>query len=173
MRQAASLLMQVRELDGSSCTDLSSYIKLQKFDIVQKAAILLAGGQSSESYSDLKHPSTLKNIGYEVKHYVEIKEEQAIENAKSDEISDCKYFLKLYRRRWKLLSSSAIKQLEERHYNSHLELPSCDDLKQLTDFIQLMLKEETTIQFKDMVALVQARLLLFNKRRPGELEALR
>ena len=174
MRQAASLLLKVRELDSSN-DDLSSYLKPQKFEIIQRAAITLAGSASPHTYSDLKHPSTLKNLGYEIKHYIEIKEELAIEEQNVEDITQSKYFKKLYKRRWGLLSSSAQKQLEERQYNEESELPSCEDLKKVTDYIKVSLGEDklASIGYKDLVQLVQTRLLLFNKRRPGELEALR
>ena len=147
------------------------------FEVVQQAAITLAGGDGYD-YSNISHPSTLKNIGYDIKHLAEITEEMAIMENNTDKINESKLFIKLYIRKWKLLAASSQKQLEERSYNKILQLPSCEDLMKITKVIKKELSKINTKgtidsqEYTDVAESVQARLVLFNKRRPGELEAL-
>ena len=133
MRSAANLLMKIRELDKTD-NHFDYYLKPDKFDLFPRAAIALAGNDDGQ-YNDLKHPSTLKNIGYLIKQLAEIKEETGITTSSSGKISEAKYFLKLYRRRWTLLASSAQKQLEERTFNQEIHLPTCGELISITSQI--------------------------------------
>ena len=177
IRAAASLLVAARRIDNTNHS-LDIYLTPQKFEVIQKAAINLAGGEGDD-YTNVSHPSTLKNIGYEVKHLVEIKEENAIIAQDAKRMKEAEYFLKLYQRKWTLFAGSAQKQLEERMYNKAINLPSTEDVEAVTNImknklVQISMNGEIVAsQYVATAELVQARLLVFNKRRPGELEALR
>ena len=74
------------------------------------------------------------------------------------------------------MASSGQKQLEERQYNAPVHLPTGEEI--VTLFIKKALStfEKQTNKgksdHKEIVAYLQSRLMMFNKRRPGELEAL-
>ena len=63
--------------------------------------------------------------------YAELKEEIGITERNKEKIKEAKYFIKLYKRNWKVISNSAIKQLQERQFNQEIQLPTGDEIKEL------------------------------------------
>ena len=67
--------------------------------------------------------------------------------------------------------------LNERHFNRRQPLPKPADLSKLAAFITHELKTANYAQknpenFRRIVMLTETRLLMYNKRRSGELEAM-
>ena len=166
MRCAANILLKIRELDHST---EDFYLKPNYFDIVQRAAICLSGNDQGV-YKNLPHPSALRNIGYEIKRHAELTEEIGITKTYRTQMEEAKLFLKLYKIRWTLLWSSAQKQLNERQFNKEVKLPTCADLTGITTYmkteIHTLLKSFTIEDYSALAKLVEARLIMFNKRRP-------
>lgn len=70
--------------------------------------------------------------------------------------------------------------LSERMFNQKKELPYPEDIMKFSsylvenlEFVDLSYTAVSGMMFRRIVMLVEARLLLYNRRRPGELEALR
>ena len=65
--------------------------------------------------------------------------------------------------------------LKRRRYEITKELPSPADVESLTKHLVQMLKSEPlkAENYQRIVTLVQTRLLLYNKRRTGELEVIK
>jgi hypothetical protein len=162
MRLAARLLLKVQELDKSQ-QDLTFYRKPHYVETIKLAAIALAG---NDVYTNVPYPSTLKHIGYDIKRYAEAK---AIKTSNKAKVKESGLFLKLFTKRWRHIASSALKQLQTRKFNKEVTLPSSDNLKSVTGFIKSRIANPSELEYKTMADCVEARLLMFNKRLPGEL----
>ena len=78
------------------------------------------------------------------------------------------------------VSSLATATMAEARFNVSKSLPVPGDLKQLSDHLQMKAhflsnadKLKSREVFREGVEVAQARLLTYNKRRPGEIEAIR
>lgn len=79
----------------------------------------------------------------------------------------------------KEVSALACTTLHERKFNKVVKLPSPDDLKVFSQSLQDTLRQlsrqciVTPETYRALVEAVEARLLTYNKRRPGELESIK
>ena len=67
--------------------------------------------------------------------------------------------------------------LRERKLNETIELPDPKDITTFAEFMQQKMKKakkpENYDQFKELQQMILARLIQYNRRRPGELQVLR
>ena len=86
-------------------------------------------------------------------------------------------FIKLLKIDWsEAVTRIAQAVLNERRLNKSIELPDPQDVKRLSEFTVTELKkldfeDKSEEVFRRAVTLAETRLLVFNKRRSGELEA--
>ena len=75
------------------------------------------------------------------------------------------------------ISTLTLETIVHRKFNRHHSLPLPSDIKALTQFLaeesKQILNIKSTDDYKHAVEISLSRLLTFNKRTPGELEALR
>lgn len=186
MRLCARLLLAmdelVRERDGKTDDKsvehtMSDMLEPQNFDLVVKAA-LKCSLPVMDDFDDLKSPSNAIKLKYDIRR---------LENAKyafllkedepnKEEMKKCKRFLKLMDLEWsERVTNAARTVLQKRQLEAKKELPAPADVEKVTKYLteRLMEVELEPENFKEVVKLCQVRLLVYNKRRSGELEVLR
>ncbi|KAK3108247.1 hypothetical protein FSP39_004029 [Pinctada imbricata] len=175
MRLAARLLTLLRKelnMPNASYLDL---IKGEYFSAFVKCSIEACGVTDDE---ELKYPSTALKLGFDVSRLAGAKSCYGITNRKDELRNEADDFTKLVEKLWKVhVKKRAATLLEERQFNKKTELPLPDDVAKLAKYLvdslkSLKLTADPAV-FQRVVVLTEARLLLYNRRRPGELEAIR
>ena len=157
---------------------MSDFLTPEHFDIVVEASLKCTG--SDGQTVDMKHPSIALKLGYDVEKMASAKRTQAIkqDNEKEEREDSSAGFLLLTKREWPVrVSKRALAILDERRFNKRVHLPNPDDMAKIskyleTEILTLNLDDKSWTNHSRTVVLVQVRLATFNKRRPGELEAL-
>ncbi|XP_014672580.1 PREDICTED: uncharacterized protein LOC106813048 [Priapulus caudatus] len=172
MRTAARLLKTLRRFD-STHVNMTDFLVPAKFEMVVSATVKTCGG-TEDSFS---HPCTAIKLGHDIQRMTDIKETKALMDGNKQQQVNAENFNKLMRKNWhEHITSLANAVITERNFNKLVLLPKPDDLKKLSDHIQGEIGKMDVIKdksdFRRAVELVEARLLTYNKRRPGELEAI-
>lgn len=169
------------EKQSSSTTDNSpamfDFLRPCHFDDVV-IATLRCSFPNADDMEELSAPSNALKLKYDIMRMVNSK--WAFIVKKTDETNkyalECQAFLKLMDVQWKeKVTVYAHAVLNRRRYEITKELPSPEDIQILTQHLIKELKKTSceTENFQKLVVLAQARLLLYNKRRTGELEVIK
>ena len=175
MRETARYLLNLQKV-GDSSGDMSSFITPAKFDICVKAAVMTAGELSNDS---LERPSVAIKIGHNLVKMAMIKRSMAMKDRKPNEeaIVEAERFLLVKEGEWyEKVTSMALGNLATRKFNSAQRLPRSEDLKKMSDYLKASIKVPVAScsfeEYRELQTNVLARLLTFNRRRPGELEQM-
>ena len=169
--------MNLRKQTGLSTFRLSNFLVPEHFDDIVRAALTTASPGFDDE--DLKSPSTAIKLGYDIKRMLGAKWSMTLSGRDEYGIDSCKKLMKLMKLNWALkVTKLATVTLTCRQFNKVKSLPLPDDLVKLQDHIkneikELDLKSTTKKNFNRVIVLSETRLLLYNKRRSGEVEAIR
>ena len=106
---------------------------------------------------------------------IAIKESNAIQSRNEQEKTEAFNLMHLMETRWPTRVTHVARAIaEERHFNVEVVLPTPKDLLKLSTYLRKVTSfDVTTHGFRRAIILVQARLAVYNKCRPGELESLK
>lgn len=191
MRELSRLLIQYREISCNSHVTLEELIRPKNFDAVISAVRVISGydpvKKTFRSPSLAMHLGTsLKAVCDELFHLI-IKESKGFQcnsgEQKDIHLNDVKNFKKLINSRWNTeLSSLANKDLQEKKWNKHLLMPLVTDVKKFRDealklafdCVKLFSENnDTNDTYKLLVQCSLALLILFNRRRIGDVQFLK
>lgn len=173
MRLAGRLLLLVRETTNLSLS-MSDFLVPKYFDVF----VSCVDKEESDEY-DLDHPSTALKIGFDLCRLASVKLGNSIKSGEEQGRLDASNFLNLMKLEWTVKVTKIAKStLNERHFNAQKSLPDPEDIAKLAKHITNELtnfdvENMTPDDYRKGVILSESRLLLYNRRRPGELEALR
>lgn len=176
MRMVARLLYNIRK-ETNTDLDLSEYIKPCFFDDIARATMLTAGRDATDD-EHLETPSNAIKLGHDIKRIVNIKIGLAIMLKDHEAEADGERFLRLMNVFWGTrVTKLARNTLVERQFNKRQVLPDTNDIQKLNEYMNTQLSnidlEEISLENYNKVArLVAAKLLQYNRRRPGEIEAI-
>ena len=129
---------------------------------------------------DLEAPSNAIKLTYDIARLCSSKSTKAIDNKVAGETDRklTKRFMEKFQYNWSTdVKKRARHVLRERKLNETIQLPDPKDIATLAQFMQKKLaaakKPVDYEDFKEMQHAVLARLIAFNRRRPGELQVLR
>ncbi|XP_062575025.1 uncharacterized protein LOC134236887 [Saccostrea cucullata] len=174
MRLTSRLLIETRKITQSE-QRLEYYLQPRYFSEVAHAALKVAK-QDDDNDENLQAPSNAIKLGYHLKRLCNLKLGLAIRQGNDDQRRASKNFLKLMELEW--CSKLARVNLEERRRNKKVELPLPSDVKKLSDYLKTELESFdkgnlTYENFKKGSTLTEAVLITYNRRRPGEIQAMR
>ena len=165
LRSIARLLVLIRRA-SSSTYDLSTYFEPRYFDNFVEATRELAKGNVQLAIA----------VGAYVKQLCYMRVAHAVKTFDEEAERYGEQFLKLYMGQWsKMVSSAASRKQKLRRIVTKELLPKSVDLVQFASW----LKEEVSRQLKRLtdyvrfVKLVMSALILFNSRRPMEIEEIK
>ncbi|XP_069105224.1 uncharacterized protein [Argopecten irradians] len=176
MRGSARLLHHLQDLSAEKLT-LSDYLKPKYFDLVCEGALLCAHMENDDE-EDLKSPSAALKIGFDIGRMANIKLGLALRSSNKEEKQEAEEFSSLIKLEWSTrVSKLAHLKLQDMKVNKPASpLPIPEDLSVLggrvVNEMKTMKYEKDIDTYRRAVMLVQTRLLTYNKRRSGELEAL-
>ncbi|OWF47136.1 hypothetical protein KP79_PYT07144 [Mizuhopecten yessoensis] len=153
------------------------YLKPNHFDDIVLAAIKCAIPNADDE-DDLLAPSNAIMLKYDLHRLINSKWAMIVKNGSADdeEAKNCKTLLALMDLEWEeRVTRFARLVLARRKYEYKNELPSPKDIEQITKYLRKELDhlELVADNFRRLVALCQARILLYNKRRSGEVETIK
>ena len=177
MRLNGNLLRQVKPLPGTNQT-MWDYLSTDNFEAVVDGTLLTASAVM-EDVDDLLKPSNAIKLGFDIKRKISIKKALAIMNnddASHKEAEDFRLIMETF---WATkITKLARVLLLERQFNKKVKLPEHEDLVQMTKYLQeqvegMDLSIKTPENFKHVADIVSAKLTMYDRRRPGEMENAR
>lgn len=182
MLSSSRMVDELRKLCPNEGEFISDFLKPKCFDAILEAANNLGGQDITETgNSSYEKPSTVLKLGHDMKKLATIKMCRALRTGDQNLEKEAKDYLFLHEKEWGVkMSCTALTTLRERKFNKGQNLPQTSDLVKLTEHVsqQLKLAMEEIVEnvsnqiYKRLQKLCLVRLLLFNKRRPGELSQL-
>ena len=180
MRGAARLLSAGRKLGGEKLKNATVHdlLKPKHFNIIAEAALQIAS-PSIDDLDDLKHPNVAKKIGFDIARMVNCKLAVAIKTGDHEAKEDSLSVLQLMKIEWLDKVKKVANVLSKRMtFVRRKPLPKPQDLAKLSVFLKTALTQKdfalkTRKNFTEIATLTLTRLLTYNKRRSGEMEAVR
>nr|XP_034322565.1 uncharacterized protein LOC117688559 [Crassostrea gigas] len=177
MRLSAKLLSLLREDSQIPSASMHYFIAPKQFDRVVSCAVKAC---EEDENADLKNPSTAIKLGYDLSRLANAKLGIGIKEGNDKAKTEASEFLQLLRMEWSVkVTKLARITLDVRHFNKRKELPDPSDIEKIAAYLVREIKNldltpnnSNEIVFREAVVLAEARLLLYNRRRPGELECL-
>ncbi|XP_060064937.1 uncharacterized protein LOC132545279 [Ylistrum balloti] len=175
MRLASRLLIQLNSMvTPASGKDLESYIHPMYFTEIAKATLKVAR-QDEDDEEKIEAPSNAIKLAYDLKRMGNLKLANAIKQCDNIKKSEAKDFLKLMQLEWTTKLSRVA--LEERKHLKNKPLPLPEDVQKLAVYLRSEMEnfniEDTSYEnFRNGVILAEAGLITYNRRRPGEIQAL-
>jgi len=174
MRQAALLLIELRKSSSDkSALTMSDFIHPSRFSEVAAAAKHVAGFKDDSS--EYRAPSSALRSGNVIRRLAEVKQAEALERCDQEVAERCVEFLKLCQIKWSNeVSAVALRNITDRKRSGVLFVPLTEDVVKLNTFLNA---EATSLaptvatdvgDFMAMTQVVLAKVILFNRKRQGE-----
>jgi len=173
MRQVARLLLELRKNSEQHQLSVSDAIHPSRFSAVAAATKNVAGfhGDSSEYHA----PSSALRSGTVIKRLAEIKQAEALERCDQAVAESCVQFLKLCELKWpNEVSAVALRNITDRKRSGVSFVPLTEDVVKLNTFLNDQAKSFSPSVSSDisaflaMTQVVLAKVILFNRKRQGE-----
>ena len=182
MRLAARLLKELRKRKNQAQLSFTEAIKPSEFDMFVESSLTCGyADPSKQENDDMCHPSVPLKLGFDISRLAGLKLAQSIKQ--SDEVGqkEASDFIQLLKMEWNTrVNRFSRAKLAERSFNRRNPLPDPENIVKLATYLVNKLQNleldpasANMMTFRKVATLVQSRLLLYNRRRPGELEALR
>ena len=176
MRMVARLLINIQK-ETNTDLSLSEYLKPCYFDDIARATLITAGQDVTDN-EYLENPSNAIKLGHDIKRIVNTKIGVAIMVKDRNAEEDADRFLKLMSVFWGTrVTKLARNTLVERQFNKRQVLPDSGDIQKLNEYLNKQLSnidvgEVSMDNYTKIGRLVATKLLQYNRRRPGEIEAI-
>jgi len=177
MRLVANLLCNIREETRTEET-FTNYLKPAYFHSIAKATLTTAG-VDLEDAENLEKPSNAVKLGHDIKRLANIKIGLAIIKEEKKEKEEAEDFLRTMNVFWGTkITKLARNLLVERQFNKRPNLPEPQDIQKLNEYLnaQLTVIDLMVVDianYTHICKILCAKLVSYNRRRPGEIEAIR
>jgi len=178
MRQVAKLLLTLRQSSGQMSASVSDFLIPTKFQEVMAAAQQCAG--LNDSGSQYAAPSSAMKSGGVIRCMAELKQSNALRHGDPETAELCNQFLKLCDINWSTeVSAVAARNLTERKRNGVSFMPLTEDVVKLNDYLVLEASrlmecvDDSTEAFLSLTQVVLAKVILFNRKRQGEVSKIK
>ena len=181
MRQLGRLLLKLLQIDTKK-DSLTNFLSGEAFDIVKKGTEELWGVMHTEDGRHaFKTPSLAVRLGHLLIKIGNVKRGWALQCQNKANRLAAETFLSLVKSEWTdTVSSCALNTLKRREGQSIQILPLTEDLvkakrqtlKEITMKTQDLLSSSEYTTWRKLAQVTMSRLILFNKRRGGEVSGL-
>jgi predicted transcriptional regulator len=183
MRQLARLVQEVnsqlaQKKNNAPHLELFDCLKGEKFNLIAEATRNLCGYYDDPSGRPMfRNPSLGLKLGHHLVKCAEIKRGMAVRCGDQLMKQHAEAFLDCHKQDWiNYVSSASLATFKLRKYNTPDELPLTSDLVKLKDYLDLCMKALTakisdspdTAVWRALSEVIYTRVVIFNKRRPGE-----
>lgn len=178
LRQIARLVLEAQKL--TPLKELDDFFVPANFNHVVSAVNVLAGYNSkNNTYS---RPSLAIKLGYQLQKICSIVENNAINSGDESKAKSAQSFLEIYKKKWnKLVSAGALTTLKETKRVKEKNVPSVQDVKRLNSYManvhavaENKFGEHVSAEtYASLAKVILGRIILFNRRKPGEVSGLK
>ena len=178
MRLVARLSMALKQILAIPSLKLWDALRPVHFDHLVKATLMVAAGDMDD-LTDLKHPSNARKLGFDIKRLLSLNIGLCIEQGNKIDQTEAEDTLKLMGIFWGTrVAKLANVLLEDRQINRTQSFPISEDLKKLnihlnTNIAALDLKDSTPENYRNVSELSLVKLMVYNRRRTGDMECCR
>ena len=154
---------------------MEDFIIPQCVDIIIESTLACS---SSESAFNMRNPSIAQKLHDNLIRMADSKELLAIKSGHKNKQIVAKEFMKVMKKEWFLrVAKTSTAVAQERNCQKDQHIPNPNDIQKLSDFVKAGVssciyeeKNPTWTNYVRIVSLLQVRLAMYNKRRPGEIE---
>ncbi len=186
MRLLARIIFQVRLIQKKEDMTLSEMLSPKNFDDVVTAAYRIAGrdGDTWDRFTEdlgreeiaklLKAPSNIVKTVHLLKRIANMKKVRSIKSGDEQKAMEAMQFLEILSSDWETSMANLV--LRVRKYQKNQPLPDDNDLKKFLNYIKEEMSKIAEINpenYRHAVCLAEALLVIFNSRRPGEVQDIR
>ncbi|KAK7933542.1 hypothetical protein WMY93_004438 [Mugilogobius chulae] len=178
LRQIARLVLEAQK--KTPLKEMEDFFVPDNFKHVVSAVNTVAGYNSkSQSYSS---PSLAIKLGYQLQKLCTIVESNAIMSGDESRAKSAQNFLEVYKEKWNtLVSASALSTLRETKRLKEESVPSVQDVKRLNSYVanvhavaENKFREHVSAEtYAALAKVILGRVILFNRRKPGEVAGLK
>ena len=176
MRQIARLLRHLRKIGSQPSVAMTDFIHPTKFKLMIQAAKECAGFNENA----YEKPSSAIKSGGILKRLAEMKQTGALQRGDTAEADSCTQFIKLCKLNWaNEVSSVASRNLSDRKRLGVLVIPLTEDIMKLNEFLTALadtnihMVAESSEAFMSLTQVTLAKVLLFNRKRQGEVSRIK
>ncbi|PIK43780.1 hypothetical protein BSL78_19344 [Apostichopus japonicus] len=176
MRLSSRLLVALRGMvTPNTGNDMEDYVDPAYFSHIVRATLKVAG-QDAHDEENLKAPSNALKLSFDIKRLANIKLGKAIESHSKDKKEAAQDFLQLMSIQWTTKLERVVLEERRRVENKPVPLPS-----DVVAFSKYLTNEAVSCNFEDMsyanfrkvVIVALAALISYNRRRPGDVQAIK
>ncbi|XP_041474303.1 uncharacterized protein LOC121423085 [Lytechinus variegatus] len=181
LREVGRTVMAFKKVTGEENACLADKIDPSQFMKVAEATRLASG--YSESTHLYETPSLALKIGHSLRKVAEILKSEALMNGDAALKQKSGDFISLYQMKWEeLVSTHALRTLQEKRRNKPKYLPITADVSKLTKHLKekvsggkdKLTKEPDNQQaWRDLAEVTLASLIVFNRKRAGEVSKIK
>lgn len=178
MRLNTTNLINMRKVKPLESNCMWDYLTPENFDVVVQGTLMTAAA-SMDDDDDLKKPSNAIKLGFDIKRMLNIKAALSVLDKNNEARKDADDFRLVMNTFWATkITKLARVILLDRQFNKEIYLPHPSDLAKLNEFLakklcDLDLAVKTPQNFKLVAEVVAAKVSMYNRRRPGEMENMR
>ena len=178
MRLVATLLRNFRCITGIKQYSMWDALTSENYRLLVYA-VLTTATHDLEDVNELKSPSNAIKLGFDVKRMIGVKIAEAVIRKDNDSRRDAEDLMLVVNTYWSTdVTKIARIVLLDRQFNKEVLLPVPEDVTKLNDYMNeeinnLDLNTITLENFKKVSRLCGAKITLYNRRRPGEVENLK
>ena len=174
MRLVARLLIALRKVAGKQMS-MWDFLNPENFDNIVKATLMVAAADMDDE-DDLLYPSNARKLGFDIKRLCNLKIGLCIQGKDQQGQNDSENLMKLMNIFWGMrVAKLANVLLEERQFNSTKSLPMPEDIQKLNENISenIATLPLDPSNFREAAELGLVKLMVYNRRRTGEMEGCR
>ncbi|KTF92489.1 hypothetical protein cypCar_00049226, partial [Cyprinus carpio] len=177
LRELGRLVLEAKKL--THVKTIKELIKPEKYTHVVSAARCLAG--FSGETGKYKRPSLARKVGHGLHALAMFIKSEGLKMKDQQTAKDAEEFALLYQESWKFdIASQALTQLNQTKWNSPQILPFTQDVQRLHCYLSekqqkqlnALQEEPSPLNWKDLAKVTLAQVILFNRRRAGEVSRM-
>ena len=182
LRLLGRLILAMRLQTGKQDFYLSEFLKVKYFDDLIKVAHNLADIDQTKDQAHFNKPSVGQKIGRLLTRCCIVLDGEAMRKNDEEEEKNATRLKKLIKNEWSFrVNAISHKTTKDRRRNNPVVLPTTKDLLKLKQYLESemknakvkLLSEKTIANYQNLSELVLCRLIMFNRRRSGEVSETR
>ena len=177
LRELGRLLLAGQEV--TPLKSIEQYVMPSNVHNLIRAVKVVAG--YDENTNTIKKSSLALKLGHSIKKVADLVACEALISGNQDKAKLIENFREIYRTRWnEFISASAYRTLQEAKWNAPQLIPFTDDVKKLhlhldekqEEYSNVLSGDQTPRNWTNLAKVILAKVILFNRRRQGEVSKM-
>ncbi|XP_038147926.1 uncharacterized protein LOC119787925 isoform X2 [Cyprinodon tularosa] len=177
LRELGRLLLEAKK--ATHVKTIQELIKPEQYTQVVKAAKILSG--FSEETGKYQRPSLLRKVGHSLHSLAMFIKSEGLKKKDKETIQNAEEFVQLHQKSWRFDTGQALTQLNQAKWNAPQLLSLTQDIQKLHCYLdekqQQHLKDlqehPSSTNWKELAKVTLTQVMLFNRRRAGEVSRMR